>query len=205
MNETDDIRKRIMETAHKTLFRYGIKALTMDDLAAQLGMSKKTLYTYFSCKKELVEETMDCTISRVFSKQDIMIKEADSPIDKLMAVFLPILEMLASMDPILMKDLNKFYPDLWCKVDQKRRQRFSLINEIIADGVDQGIFIPIRPDVLANIILVTMFNFINPQNLGELNLSPYEGFKSLYRVLFSGILHEEHKEDLFKKIEIFID
>lgn len=205
MNENDDIKKRIMETAHKTLFRYGIKALTMDDLAAQLGMSKKTLYTYFSCKKELVEETMDCTISRVFSRQDKMMKEADSPIDKLMAIFLPILEMLASMDPILMKDLNKFYPDLWQRIDQKRRLRFRMINQIIADGVDQGIFIPIRPDVLASIILVTMLNFINPRNLSELNLSPYEGFKALHRVIFTGILHEDHKEDMLKKIEMFID
>lgn len=203
MNEVDDIRKRIMETAQETLFRYGIKQLTMDDLATQLGMSKKTLYTYFACKKELVEETMECTISRVFSKQDEMMKEADSPIDRLMAVFLPILEMLASMDPILMKDMNKFYPDLWQKMDQKRRQRFTMINRIIADGVEQGVFIPIQPDVLANLITVTMINFINPQNLNQLNLSPYEGFKTLHRVLFLGILHREHREELLEKIEVF--
>ena len=203
MNEPDDVKMRIMETAHRTLFRYGIKRLIMDDLAAQLGMSKKTLYTYFSCKKKLVEETMDCTISRVFSKQDEIMKKADSPIDKLMAIFLPILEMLGAMDPVLMKDLNKFYPDLWQKLDEKRRQRFTMINQIITDGVEQGIFIPIHPDVLTNIIMVTMFNFINPQNLGQLNLSPYEAFKTLYRVLFLGILHKDHKQDLLQKIEVF--
>jgi AcrR family transcriptional regulator len=51
----DPISIRIIESAEEMFFRYGIKSITMDDIAKQLGMSKKTIYQHFSDKDKLVE------------------------------------------------------------------------------------------------------------------------------------------------------
>ena len=57
-----DTKQRIQEKANDLFRRYGIKSITMDEIATQLGVSKKTLYQYFSDKDELVEAIVKNTI-----------------------------------------------------------------------------------------------------------------------------------------------
>jgi AcrR family transcriptional regulator len=60
----DPISIRIIESAEEMFFRYGIKSITMDDIAKQLGMSKKTIYQHFSDKDKLVESLINEHIKR---------------------------------------------------------------------------------------------------------------------------------------------
>ncbi|MBS1564970.1 MAG: helix-turn-helix transcriptional regulator, partial [Bacteroidetes bacterium] len=53
-----DIRERIRDKAHELFMQYGIRSVSMDDIATHLGMSKKTIYQYFSDKDELVDEVL---------------------------------------------------------------------------------------------------------------------------------------------------
>jgi AcrR family transcriptional regulator len=55
-------RDRIQEKANEMFMRYGIRSVSMDDIAGQLGMSKKTLYQYFSDKDELVDAVMQAEL-----------------------------------------------------------------------------------------------------------------------------------------------
>src|SRR5688500_346691 len=58
-----DTKERIREQAHELFMQYGIRSVSMDDIANQLGMSKKTLYQYFADKDQLVEAVVDVHIS----------------------------------------------------------------------------------------------------------------------------------------------
>ena len=205
MASNQEIKQRIMNITQKTLFRYGIKRLNMDELASKLGMSKKTLYQYFSSKKNLIEETIHFAVSGVFKKQDELMEKARTPIDKLNAMFIPIIHQLSLIDPILMKDLNRFYPDLWQHIDQRRKQRLGKLNEIIADGIKEGIFVPQNPKIIANLLIVSVTNFLSPQNLTQLGISPAEGIKTFYCSFFLGILKDEYRKETINNGQLTID
>ena len=54
-----DTKQRIQKAAHDLVMQYSIRSVSMDDIAANLGMSKKTIYQYFKDKDELVESVVD--------------------------------------------------------------------------------------------------------------------------------------------------
>ena len=59
-----DIQERIVLKAHELFMRYGIRSVSMDEIANHLGMSKKTIYQFFADKDALVESVIDIEISR---------------------------------------------------------------------------------------------------------------------------------------------
>jgi TetR/AcrR family transcriptional regulator, cholesterol catabolism regulator len=59
-----EVKERIQQKAHELFMRYGVRSVSMDDIASQLGMSKKTIYQYFNEKDELVDAVMDDEVTQ---------------------------------------------------------------------------------------------------------------------------------------------
>lgn len=123
-------------------FRYGIKSVTMDDLARELGISKKTLYLHFNDKKEVVIKVIDhiikaqkCGISDALNKPDT------NAIDKLMMMTHFFAEHLRNSNASLTYDLQKYYPDVWDEVIEfKREEVYRHIIDNIETGIREGLY-----------------------------------------------------------------
>jgi TetR/AcrR family transcriptional regulator, cholesterol catabolism regulator len=131
--------------------RYGIKSVTMDDVARELGVSKKTLYMHFTDKKEMVYKVIHHLIH---IQKCGMEENLDSPgrnaIDSLMMMTLYITETLKKSNAVLAYDLQKYYPDLWHDLlEFKREEVYRYIMDNIKAGIAEGLY---RSDMNYDII-----------------------------------------------------
>ena len=142
MHEEKEIKERILKQAEQLFLQFGYSKVTMDEIAASLGMSKKTLYKFFPGKETLVKEmitSMKCSIDEhidnVWSN-----KEMDF-MDKLKSVMNFIGKQTTKLHGPLLEDLHKNIPEVWQEIHDFRKEnavkRFSVF---INEGVETGVF-----------------------------------------------------------------
>src|SRR4029078_5758418 len=95
-------KERILVKSHELFNRYGIRSVSMDDIAAQLGMSKKTLYQYYTDKDELVNAVFDIILSVNKNNCTECIKKGETAIHELFLSFDIMEEMLKTMNPAVL-------------------------------------------------------------------------------------------------------
>ena len=182
-------------------FRYGIKSVTMDDLARELGVSKKTLYLHFKDKKDVVDkvihhliESQQCGISKALNQPNT------NAIDKLLMMTQFFAEHLKNSNAALTYDLQKYYPDVWDEVIEfKREEVYKHIIENIHEGIREGIY---RDDMNYEIIArayvsrMEMYQTDLWQPLDKFPLA--EVFRTLFIYHIRGVANEKGLEHLKK-------
>jgi AcrR family transcriptional regulator len=99
-------RDRIQEKANEMFMRYGIRSVSMDDIAGHLGMSKKTLYQYFSDKDELVEAVMQDEVQRGQKDCQQCNEQSENAIQEIFFVMNGIVEQFRHINPMVIYDLQ---------------------------------------------------------------------------------------------------
>lgn len=136
--------------------KFGIKSLTMDDIARQLGISKKTLYLSFSNKKDLVKKVMEYQISNIQCDVVEMCSGEGNAIDELMGIGKKVNEGLSDAHPSIMFDIQKYYPQAW-KVLMNHKEEF-VFNKMLTnlyDGIEQGLYREnLNPEVITKAFMV---------------------------------------------------
>ena len=108
-----EIKDRILHHAAALFMRNGIKSVSMDDIAADLAMSKKTLYKWFANKDEMVHAVMAQHLDRTQHDCDQLQGHATSAIDELFRMMGWMKQQFADVHPGIFYDLQKFYPATW--------------------------------------------------------------------------------------------
>lgn len=135
---------------------YGLKSVTMDDLARELGISKKTLYLHFNDKAHVVGEAVRYMIKgHQRSMEELKAKNGMNAIDDLLKMSIFISMHMQSLHPSVTYDLKKYYPLVWEEVEQfKRKTIFSYVLENINQGIDEGLFSKaLKPAIIAEIYM----------------------------------------------------
>ena len=132
---------RIIESATELFYRFGIKSITMDDVAKHLAMSKKTLYQHFRDKNDMV---MKCCQHDLVNRQCIFKDIADHATDaigELMHLMKHMESMYTTMNPNLFYDMQKYYPNVW-KIfrDFKEKSLMAMVESNLHKGVEQGLY-----------------------------------------------------------------
>jgi AcrR family transcriptional regulator len=127
---------RIREKAKELFLRYGIRSVSMDDIANQLGMSKKTIYQYFTDKNELVDAVVDEEVTDMQSDCLKCSEAARDPIEEIFLTVDQIIEQLGNMNPMVLYDLEKFHVRAFQRF-MEHRNRFLL--QIIKKNLEWGI------------------------------------------------------------------
>jgi len=105
--------QNILERVKQLYYKYGIKSVTMDDVASELGISKKTLYQYFTDKNELVEKVFNYDFEQRRSILDAVFMDEKNAIEELVDLHHCIHEFLLQHNPATFYDLKKYYPQLY--------------------------------------------------------------------------------------------
>ncbi len=171
-----DVKDRIKQKADELYRRYGIKSVTMDEIASQLGVSKKTIYQSFSDKNELVDAVI---VDLLTYNKECCQKDKARAQDAIEEVYLA-MEMLESMfenmNPSILFDMERNHPATYEKFKKhKYNFLFHLVKENIRRGKEEELYRPeIDADVVATVRLETMMMPFNE------NLFP----KSKYSLVF---------------------
>ena len=129
-------KERILVKSNELFNRYGIRSVSMDDIAAQLGMSKKTLYQYYTDKDELVNAVFDIVLHNNKCQCLECVKKGDNAIHEVFLSFDRVEEMLASMNPSVLFDMQKYHPSAYKKFDEFRN---GFLYKIIKANLERGI------------------------------------------------------------------
>ena len=140
----------IIETVSSLYQHYGIKSVTMDDVAREIGMSKKTLYTYVSNKDDLVSYYVEHITNRRKDYFKDIIEQDLNAIEELVAVNQRVIKMLRDYNPATEYDLKKYYRNQYEKYRKKRRQNiYDSVKANVMKGKEEGLY---RSDIDADII-----------------------------------------------------
>ena len=139
--EMDDKTLHILEQVRRLYHRYGIKSVTMDDVAEHLCISKKTLYKHFTNKEELVRDVvlMDHSNRNKFF-QEIKNKNLNA-IEELFEVYRMINTMFRDYNASMEYDIHKYYPDLSSRVkDIRRKKMYDTMYNNMNKGKKEGLY-----------------------------------------------------------------
>ena len=187
--EIREVKERIKQKADELYRRYGIKSVTMDDIAHQLGVSKKTIYQSFSDKNELVDAVIvdilkfnkDCCQSYKL-KSNNAIHEVFQAMEMLQVMF-------DNMNPTILFDIERNHPDTYKKFKEyKYKYLFEIVKENMERGIKEELYRPeINMDVIAKIRLETMMMPFNEQLFPKNKFSLAALHQQLIEVFLFGI------------------
>jgi AcrR family transcriptional regulator len=179
-----DSRERIIEVAAEMFSTYGMKAVTMDSLAAQLGMSKRTIYEIFADKDELLIGVLQAMAER----QNMLVKKVlDESGNAIIAIF-KLLEFnsehFQNMSPAFQADLKRFHHNVLMKKAEKSMMPDYSSNRIVIEkGIKQKLF---RNDINADLVNRSLFNIA--RSVMDNELYPFDLF-SRREVLKNGLIN----------------
>ena len=131
--------------------KYGIKSVSMDDLARELGMSKKTIYKHFDDKHTLVSASLESALELEQKACRIAWEGQENAIQKMINLSRYVSEMHSDMNPAVLYDITKYYPKLWVKFDSFRNEFIkNTIIQNINEGQTEGFYRKnLKPEVIA--------------------------------------------------------
>jgi len=175
--ELENILQRVGELYN----RYGIKSVTMDDVARELGISKKTLYLYFENKNDLVEKVLDYLLEEGKCHMSKITEKEQNAIDELLDVGIQIIKSIKDYNPSTEYDLKKYYPELYSRFTEVRTERmYHSIIKNIEKGKKEGLFRTNMNDEIIAKVQVSRFlsmtsgdvldpnEMLKPQNILEM-------------------------------------
>ncbi|RJX23306.1 MAG: TetR/AcrR family transcriptional regulator [Ammonifex sp.] len=184
-----EIRDRILRTMKELAAKKGFRAVTMTELAAASGVSKRTLYRHFRSKSELVELVVDGLLADVERRVKEIVTGAATPPEKLRGVMRVVVEEASRFTgPRDFSDLERHYPQLWDKIDRLRSDRIKHLKQVYLDGCNLGYFRDVNPDVLLAGYLGSLRGVINPNFLSNNALSLEQALNTLLDIFLNGIL-----------------
>lgn len=153
-----EIRERIQEKATELFLRYGIRSVSMDDIATQLGMSKKTIYQSFADKDELVDAVVEADIREMQNKCGTCQWSAANAVEEIFLTMEMVQEQFRNMNPMVLYDLQKFHFRSFQKfMDHKNRFLLDIIRQNMEKGISEGLYrADLNIDILSKFRLESM-------------------------------------------------
>jgi AcrR family transcriptional regulator len=167
------MKERIQKKADELFNKYGIRSVTMDEIASQLGMSKKTIYQYFSDKDELVDAVIADVIefSRLCCEKDRV--EAPNAIAEIFLALDMVNKIFKNMNPGIMFDLERYHPRTFKRfLDHKDKYLYHTIKLNLERGVAEGLYRPeMNIEIVARFRLESMMVVFNQEAFRDTNSS----------------------------------
>ena len=147
------MKERILAEAERLFWKYGVRSVTMEDIARQLGISKKTIYQHFADKEQILFQVIQDKMTRDQSEMECMVIETDNPIEEILGVLNVIRKNADQVSPNLLMDIKRFYPQAFTLFRQfKEGKVIGSILENIQKGIAQGIYRDdVNPAILARL------------------------------------------------------
>lgn len=196
--------KEIYQKACELFMRYGIKSMTMDDVARQLGISKKTLYLYVDNKKDLVKKVMSmqiefeqCCIQELFSQGEF------NAIDELMEITRMVGSQMKELHPSVMFDMKKYHPEAY-QILQKHKEEFiyKTIKKNLESGIASGLYREnLNPELISRFYLSMVSSIMDGESLFSSDFSYLELHTEMMRYHIRGIASSKGREYLKKKFK----
>jgi AcrR family transcriptional regulator len=192
MSENID-ETRIIEAATNRFMDTGFNKVTMDEIASDVGMSKKTVYKFFPSKEALLKIVVSAH-TRNIEREVHEIVHSEKPMDeKLIALLAIVGKVVRKMSRPFMADVQRFAPTLWREIEIFRREKvLSQLLQMFKQAKKEGSFREdVDPDLFFLVMMTTIQGIMNPQVLSQQPFSAEAAFRGIFKILYSGVLTDE--------------
>jgi len=146
-----DVKERILGKAADLFLRYGIRSITMDEIATQLGISKKTIYQFFTDKDDMVSAVIDQEIRKNEEECVLFRQQAENAVHQIFMAQESVEEMLKYTNPLMLYDLEKHHPRAYKRLKEFKYQfLYQVLMDNLRWGMEEGIY---RSDLQGDIVV----------------------------------------------------
>ena len=187
----DSGRQRIVEAARAHFFSHGFRRVTMDDLAAELGISKKTLYAHFPSKTTLLDGVLADKFAGVRAVMEGVSREhAHDFAGALHQLLAATQRELDEIKPPFVRDMRQKAPHMFKMVERRRAELIQRhFGKLFVEGQRAG---NVRKDLPAKLMIEILLGAVqaimNPPKIEELGLTPKSGFTAIIKIVLEGAL-----------------
>ena len=136
-----DLRAQVVEAATRRFNRHGFKSVTMDDIARELGMSKKTLYQVVANKQELIDAVLDADMANDDAQVARACAESADAVDEMLRIARYFTEQMRETSPAALYDLQKYYRPSWERLDAHHNdERIAHVRANLRRGQEEGLY-----------------------------------------------------------------
>ena len=135
------MKEKILTETERLFWKYGVRTITMDDIARRLAISKKTIYQYFTDKEDIVYQVVNYHIEHEMQECERLIDKSMNPIEEMLLISDMMKRNADMVNPSLLMDVQRYYPKAWEVFLQYKEGR--IITDIKANlqrGVEQGLY-----------------------------------------------------------------
>jgi AcrR family transcriptional regulator len=206
MSKKTNSESKILDTAYRLFLEKGYRHTTMDDIAQDLGMSKKTLYKYFPGKMELLSASFEILKTKMTAKVEAILdnRYISFPL-KLKSTLSVIAAHLAPISPEFLEELRDHAPEIWEElteyINESAYLRFA---KLIDQGKSQGLVNPrINQSLIVMLYAAAIQSLLDPKFCGQfpetlqkgMKISTSEIYDQAISIIYSGILTEEARNE----------
>lgn len=193
------MREKIIRKSEELFLTLGFKSVTMDDIANAIGISKKTIYTHFSNKTELVEVVTFSTLDQIFLGIDKINESSANPIEELYDIKMFVMKYLKNEKVSPQHQLKKYYPQIYDRLKIKQFEKMhSSVENSLKMGMNTGLF---RPGI--DIDFISRMYFSGMTGIRDISVFPETLFDKNY--LFESYLEYHLRAIVTKQGLIILD
>ncbi|MFH1151479.1 MAG: TetR/AcrR family transcriptional regulator [Actinomycetota bacterium] len=188
----DSNRDRITRAARGLFIMRGYRNTTVDEIAREAGMSKRTVYESFSAKSDIAREVVESELVVFASRTGDIINSDSEPLEKLRDLSRFYVQLpYPGITPVALIDLQRELPELWARVEEVKQGILSDLRAVIEAGKRKGVF---RRDMSSSVTIAALTGALestmSPDFLQNNSLSLEEVFSGLFELITQGICQE---------------
>ncbi len=167
-----NMKEKIIQKAAELFITLGFKSVTMDDIAAEMGISKKTIYTHFNNKTHLIKETTSYVFESISCGIDEICKTEKNPIKELYKIKKLVMVNLKDEKSSPQYQLQKYYPEVYSMLKEKH---FKKMHECTLENLQKGVKLGLYRDNI-NVEFISRIYFIGVNGIKDHTLFPVQNF-----------------------------
>ena len=183
----NDIKQKIIEGGMVVYKRKGPK-FTMDDLANELSMSKKTIYTVYRDKKALLYDMIEYTFDEIKEAERAVVEdESLDTLGKLRGVLAVMPEGFREIDFSMVGSVRDKYPELYKRVNERLESGWDTTIMLLKKGMEEGIFREVNVTVFQVVYEATVERFLHGTELKKNHVKYIDALNELTDIMIEGI------------------
>jgi TetR/AcrR family transcriptional regulator, cholesterol catabolism regulator len=160
-----EVKEKILKGAEELFFKYGIKNITMDEIARHLSMSKKTIYQFFKDKDNIVHSLMVWSLDEDKRRMDRVKTNSKNVVEEVFGIMEEMREIFQRFNPIFFYEIAKLYPQTWKVFEEfKNSHILNMVEDSLVRGQEQGL---IRKDIDTKLLSIMRVDSMETAMKGE--------------------------------------
>ncbi|CCZ81278.1 TetR family transcriptional regulator [Odoribacter laneus] len=174
------LEQRIIAKASELFLLHGIKAVTMDFLATEMGISKRTLYERFKDKETLLRKTLEYQDEKSRQEREKLARECTNPLELNLMEYKVISDSLRRINRNYIRDLQKYHPQIADYFTKKRETDMEKVVSVMEKSIQEGyIRAELNPRILALLLRVQLETLIYSEEIEKNHFSYPEVFETI--------------------------